>query len=227
MPLTKKQMQQWGLGAIGGAIGIFVIIQFVVVPMISSIKDNRENALALREQLDKAREVIGKGSELQRNLNQTRADIHALATNIPMPVLGNYLLGREQQIRACCAGLMQITSVAEQDVLDVSGWNGLFKIYRVHVVGRAGINDLARCFYEIQRRNPLVSVVALNIVPKSGSPAIHDVNFVLAWLIWANPDKRPEFLLEAEKKVPAQPPAQTGSVATAVSKPPERSGGVQ
>ena len=77
MSLTKKQIQQWGLGAIGGAIGLFVIIQFVVAPMVGSVKDNRENILALREQLDKAREVIGRGAEFQRNLNQTSADIHA------------------------------------------------------------------------------------------------------------------------------------------------------
>ncbi|MBU4211789.1 MAG: hypothetical protein L6437_15755 [Kiritimatiellae bacterium] len=203
MSLTKKQMQQWGMGAIGGAIVFFVIIQFVVVPMVGSVKDNRENTLVLREQLDKAREVIGRGAELQRNLNQTRADIHALATNMPLPVLGNYLLGREQQIRSCCAGLnMQITSVVEHDMLDVAGWNSLFKIYRVRVVGQAGINDLARYFHTIQKRNPLVSVAALNIVPQDGSPAIHNVSFVVAWLIWANPDKRPVFLMEPEQKAP-------------------------
>lgn len=197
MSLTKKQMQQWGLGAIGGAIGFFVIIQFVVAPMVGSVKDNRENTLALREQLDKAREVIGKGAELQRDLNQTRADIQALATNIPLPVLGNYLLGRDQQIRSCCAGLnMQIASVTENDALDVIGWNSLFKIYRVRVVGQAGINDLARYFHTIQKRNPLVSVEALNIMPQAGIPDIHNVSFVVAWLIWANPDKRPAFLLE-------------------------------
>ncbi len=207
MSLTKKQIQQWSLGAIGGAIGFFVIIQFVVTPMVASVKDNRENTLALRAQLDKAREVIRTGAELQRNLYQTRADIHALATNIPLPVLGNYLLGREQQIRSCCAGLnMQITSVAEQDVLDVAGWNSLFKIYRVRVVGQAGINDLARYFHAIQKRNPLVSVVALNIVPQDSSPAIHNVSFVVAWLIWSNPDKPPAFLLEPGQEARALTP---------------------
>ena len=208
MSLTKKQIQQWVLGAIGGAIGFFVIIQFVVAPMVGSVKDNRENTLALREQLDKAREVMGTGAELQRNLNQTRVDIHALATNIPLPVLGNYLLGREQQIRSCCAGLnMQITSVAEHDVLDVAGWNSLFKIYRVRVAGQAGINDLARCFYAIQKRNPLVSVTAINIVPQDGVPDMHNVSFVVAWLIWANPGKRPAFLLEPAPKAPTLTPA--------------------
>lgn len=228
MSLTKKQIQQWGLGAIGGAIGFFVIIQFVVVPMVGSVKDNRENTLALREQSDKAREVIGTGAELQRNLNLTRADIQALATNIPLPVLGNYLLGREQQIRSCGAGLnMQIASVSEYDVLDVVGWSSLFKIYRVRVVGHAGINDLARYFHTIQKRNPLVSVVAVNIAPQDGTPAIHNVSFVLAWLIWANPDKRPAFLLESEQKPSTtnRPSVQTGSVAVAVSKPPERNRG--
>ena len=207
MSLTKKQIQYWVMGAIGGAMGFFVIIQFVVVPMVGSVNDNRANALVLREQLDKARKVIGTGAELRRNLNQTRADIHALATNIPLPVLGNYLLGREQQIRSCCAGLnMQITSVAEYDVLDVAGWNSLLKIYRVRVVGQAGINELARCFYRIQKSNPLVSVAAINIAPQDGIPAVHNVSFVVAWPIWANSDKRPAFLLEPEQKAPALTP---------------------
>ena len=207
MPLTKKQIQQWVLGAIGGAVGCFMIIQFVVAPMVGSMKDNRENIRALRKQLDEAGNVIGTGAELQRNVSQTRADISALVTNIPLPVLGNYLLGRDQQIRSCCAGLnMQITSVAEHDVLDVAGWNRLFKIYRVRVVGQAGINDLARCFHAIQKLNPLASVTALNIAPQDGNPAIHNVSFVVAWLIWANPDKRPAFLLEPEQKSPALTP---------------------
>ena len=208
MFLTKKQMQQWGMGAIGGAIGFFVIIQFVVVPMVSSVKDNRENTRTLREKLDKAREVIGTGADLQRNLGQTRADIIALATNIPLPVLGNYLLGMEQQIRSCCAGLnMQITSVVEYEVINVAGWNSLFKIYRVRVVGQAGINDLARCFHAIQKRNPLTSVAAISIVPQESIPDIHNVSFVVSWLIWADPNKRPAFLQGPEHKAPTLTPA--------------------
>lgn len=206
MSLTKKQ-QQLVLGAIGGAIALFVIIQFVVAPMVGSVKENREQTLALRTQLDKAGEVIGTGAELQRNLSQTSADIHALATNIPLPVLGNYLLGMEQQIRSCCAGLdMTISSVTEYDVLDVTGWNNLFKIYRVRVVGQAGANDLARCFYKIQKRNPLVSVAGVNIVPQDSNPAVHNVSFVVAWLIWANPDKPHPFLLGPEQKAPVLTP---------------------
>src|SRR5450759_4024325 len=124
MPMTKKQIQLWSLGAIGGAICFFVVIQFVVAPMVASVKDNRANARTLREQLDKAMEVIGKGTDIKRNLAQTRSDIRAFATNMPLPVLGNYLLGMEQQIRSCSAGLnMQISSVTEYDVLDVAGWN--------------------------------------------------------------------------------------------------------
>jgi len=203
MSLTKKQIQQWVMGAIGGAIVFFVIIQFAVVPMVSSVKDNRENTRALREKLDKAREVMGTGAELQRNLSQTRADIGALATNIPLPVLGNYLLAMEQQIRSCCAGLnMQITSVAEYDVISMAGWSGLFKIYRVRVVGQAGINDLARCFHAIQKRNPLISVAAISIAPQDGIPDVHNISFVVSWLIWADPNNRPAFLQGPEHKAP-------------------------
>jgi hypothetical protein len=228
MPMTKQQMQKWILGAIGGAIGFFAAIQFVVAPMLGSVKDNRANAQSLREQLDKSREVIGKGSDIQRSLVQTRGDIRALAKNIPLPVLGNYLLGMEQKIRSCCAGLnMQINNVAEYDVLDVAGWNSLFKIYRVRVAGKAGINDLARCLYAIQKHNPLVSVMAINIVPQDGIPDSHNVTFVVAWLIWANPDKRPDYLLEPEKRTPTNElhSASTGAVTAAASKPAEKTRG--
>ncbi|MDD5678257.1 MAG: hypothetical protein PHW60_09765 [Kiritimatiellae bacterium] len=204
MTLTKQQIQLWAIGAIGAAIACFVIIQFVVVPMVNSLKDNRKNTLALREQLDKARDVIGTGVGLQRDLSRIRADIGVLATNIPLPVLGNYLLGREQQIRSCCAEVnMKVASVTEYDVLAVSGWNSLFKIYRVRVVGQTGINNLARCFHAIQKRNPLMSVTAINITPQDGAPDIQNVSFVVSWLIWADPDKRPAFLLESAKKMPA------------------------
>lgn len=211
MAMTK-QMQIGILSAIGGAIGLFLIIQFGMAPMASSRKDNLENTRALREQLDKAREVIGKGTEIQRNLVQTRADICALATNIPLPVLGNYLLGMEQQIQSGCAGLnVKIVNVAEYDVLDLAAWNKLFKIYRVRVVAQAGINDLARCFFTLQRRNPLMSVAAINVAPLEGNPEIHNVSFVVAWLIWAEPDKRPAYLQEPEKKAPTpgRPSAKT------------------
>lgn len=208
MPLTKKQIQQWVMGAIGVAIAFFVIIQFAVVPMIAAMKDNRGKTRALREELDKASEAIGRGAEYQRNLSQTRAEISALATNIPLPVLGNYLLGMDQQIRSCCSGLnMQITSVADCDVINLADWNSLFKIYRVRVVGQAGINDLARCFHAIQKRNPLTSVASISIVPQDGIPDIHNVNFVVGWLIWADPNKRPEFLMVPEPKAPTPTPA--------------------
>lgn len=212
MPMTK-QMQIGVLSAIGGAIALFAVIQFVMVPMAASRKDNLENILALREQLDKSGEILGRGPELQKNLFLTRADICALATNIPLPVLGNYLLGMEQQIQSGCAGLnIKIVNVAEYDVVDLAAWNKLFKAYRVRVVAQAGINDLARCFAILQRRNPLTSVQAINIAPLETNPEMNNVSFVLAWLIWADPDRRPAYLQEQEKKTstPGRPPAKTG-----------------
>lgn len=220
MTMTK-QMQIGILSAIGGAIVLFAIIQFGMVPMAASRKDNRENTRALREQLDKAREVIGNGAETHRNLLQTRADICALATNIPLPILGNYLLGMEQQIQSDCAGLnIKIVNVAESDVLDLAAWNKLFKLYRVRVVVQAGINDLARFFSTLQRRNPLVSVMAMSVAPLEGNPEIHNITFVVAWLIWAEPDKRPAYLREQEAKTsaPGRPPPKNKSA------PPKRSG---
>ncbi|MBI2438245.1 MAG: hypothetical protein HYV36_05480 [Lentisphaerae bacterium] len=202
LSLTKKQFQLLA-GGIGGAIAFFVIIQLTIVPMVGSLKSNRASARELREQLDKAREVVGKGAEIQHNLAQTRADIRALATNMPLPVLGNYLLAREQQLRATCAQFnIHVETVQEFDLISVAGWSDLFKIYRVRVVGRAGVNDLARCFHTLQKRNPLLSISAINIVPQENAPNIHIFSFVVGWLIWADPDQRPAFLQNAQSKAP-------------------------
>ncbi|MBI2440780.1 MAG: hypothetical protein HYV35_05345 [Lentisphaerae bacterium] len=202
LSLTKKQIQLLA-GGVGGAIAFLVIIQLSVAPMVKTMKDNRASSRALREELDKARKVVGRGVEIQRNLTQTRADIRAFATNMPLPVLGNYLLAREQQIRAVCAPLnISVENVQEFDVLKVAGWNELFKVYRVRVVGRAGVNELARCFHVLQMRNPLLSISAINIVPLEGIPNIHNFSFVVGWLIWADPDQRPSFLEESPSKAP-------------------------
>lgn len=201
MAFMTNQLQRWAMIILAGAVVLFVIIHFVVAPMMRATNENRKMIQTMREQLNTIGEVIGTGTTIQRNLTQTRAAIRLLAENIPLPMLGNYLLSREQHIRACCAGLnIQISSVTEYDVLNVVGWNSSFKIYRVRVMAQSGINDLARCFYAIQKSNPLSSVSAITVTPQEGIPDVHSVSFVVAWLIWANPDKRPTYLVEPEPK---------------------------
>lgn len=202
MVLTKKQIQ-WLSGAGGGVIAFIVVVQLLVVPMVSATKANRAATRELRTQLDKARKVVGTGVEVQRKLQQTRADIHAVATNMPLPVLGNYLLAREQQLRAVCAALnIEVSAVQEFEVIKLSSWNDLFKIYGVRVVGFAGVNDLARCFYLLQKQNPLLAITAFTIVPQEGAPDIQNFSFVVTWLIWTDPDGRPAFLREALPETP-------------------------
>lgn len=202
MTLTKKQIQ-WLAGAAGGVIAFIVVVQLLVVPMVRDTKANRAATRELRSQLDKARKVVGTGVEIQRKLQQTHAGIQALATNMPLPVLGNYLLAREQQLRAVCASLnIEVSAVQEFEVSKLPGWNDLFKVYCVRVVGFAGVNDLARCFYLLQKQNPLLAVTAFTIVPQEGTPDIQNFSFVATWLIWTDPDQRPLFLREMLPETP-------------------------
>ena len=200
MPPAKKQTLRIAAAFVAVVFLLFALVQFAVLPMLRATRENREIAQGLGKELDKSRDVIGTAPETQRGLDNCRSGISGLAGYIPLPVLGNYLLDMERQIRTACAGMnIQISSVVLHDILDLPGWSDTFKIYRVRVVAQAGINDLARCFYNIQRRNPLVSVETISVMSQEGVPDVHEVSFVVAWLIWSDPDKRPDFL---KKNVP-------------------------
>jgi hypothetical protein len=137
---------------------------------------------------------------IQRQIDVTRAAIKKMEENIPLPVLGNYLLGMEEYIRACAGNLgVTVVTIADNDVLDISQENSRFKIYRVRVQAKEGFREYIKLVANIQASNPLCSISGLNIVAREDSPSVHEINFVVAWLVWSDPAKRPAFLIEGKK----------------------------
>lgn len=194
MTMTKN-MQMGILGAIGVCGALIVLVQFVVLPMREQLHADREKISELRGKIDEARKVIGTGVEIRLALGQIRGQIAGLARHLPLPVLGNYLLGIQEEIKNCAAGLnVDIAGIAEYDRLGTSLWNGGLKVLRVRVSGQAGLNDLARWFYKLQEKNPFCSISAVSITPQDDNPELHSVSFVVGWLIWGDPQQRPEFL---------------------------------
>lgn len=200
MNISKKT--QYGiLAAIGGCGLFFIVIQFVIVPAITTWKDSAAKTKEMQATLTEMRQVVQSRPQVQEQIERARSTIQAMTANIPLPVLGNYLLDMELHIRTWATNnAVEVVSVADNDVLALPSENALFKIYRVRVQSKAGLHDLISMAADIHRNNPLVSITGLNITALDGSPSVHDVNFLVSWLIWSDPAKRPQFLIATSEK---------------------------
>lgn len=187
-----QQMQYIILGAILACGALFAAVNFIVVPMISERKENLAKTAELQAKLDEQRAVVKTRADVQGQLDQAREKFRGRSASIPLPVLGNYLLGMEKNVRAAGADLdLQIASVVNQDILDLE--NTGFKVYRVRVTAKSGYRALLDFFRNLQESNPLLSISGLTITSREDSPETHDVSFTLAWLVWADPAKRPDW----------------------------------
>ncbi len=187
------QMQYVILGVILACAGVFAVINFIVVPMIAERKANLAKTAELQARLQEQRGVVKTRADVQRQLTRVREQLARRSAHIPLPVLGNYLLGMEKSIRAAAADLdLKIILVGNQDLLNLE--NTGFKIYRVRVTAQAGFRALVDLFRNLQDSNPLLSISGLTIVPRPESPEKHDVAFTVAWLVWTDPAKRPDWL---------------------------------
>lgn len=206
MALTQKQ-QLAILAALGGGGAVVALVMFVLVPTLGAWKADKAEVKKLQGERDKMRAELKKRPEIQTQIDAIIKNVRQADHFIPEPVLDNYLLGMEEKIRACGAGLdLQIKSVTDYDQLELPDCSGAFRVYRVRVIGQSGANELARLLLRIEQSNPLVSVSGMNIVPRDDIPDRHDVSFVVSWLIWADPKNKPEFLtLPAEAKEGAPP----------------------
>ncbi len=192
-----QQMQYIILGVILAGGALFVVINFVVAPLIATRKANLTKTVEIRAKLEDQRRVIKTGQNLQQQLDQAQAQIVRLSAHIPLPVLGNFLLGMEEHIRVCAKDLdVQIIQVANKDILEPQAAG--FRVYRVQVTAQAGFRPLIRLFQNLQASNPLLSVSGLTILPCDDNPEKHNVSFTLAWLIWIDPAKRPDFLMKSQ-----------------------------
>lgn len=185
--------------AVIGCGVLYILIQFVIVPMWSGWKTDITEIKEMRSELDDIRAAVRERPEIQEQIDETCEKIRQVSEYIPLPVLGNYRLDMEQTIRACVNETdVHITSVADNDILDLKGESGAFKVYRVRVVAQSGYHDLVRLFHNIEESRPWVSISGLNIIPQQKIPEKHHVSFIVAWLIWSDPAERPVFVQEAE-----------------------------
>ncbi|MFC1453825.1 hypothetical protein ACFLQL_01450 [Verrucomicrobiota bacterium] len=177
-----------------------MIIQFVILPSINSWKENSAKAKTMRSEVAEMRAIVDTKHMVQKQIDATKAALKKMDGNIPLPVLGNYLLGMEQYIRACSQELdVKLSTIAYNDTMSISPDISEFKIYRVRVKVLAGFNEYINLVRNIHAASPFCSISNLNILPRTGSPLTHNINFIVGWLIWSDPENRPEFLIEGEK----------------------------
>lgn len=200
MNISDKKVQYVIIGTIVGCALIFLILQFVILPALNSWKEGLAKVKEMRQKTAEMRVLVQARPIIQTQIDEARSAIKKMAGNIPLPVLGNYLLGMEEQIRACVSNLeVTVTAIADNDVLEISPGISRFKIYRVRVQANAGFHEYIKLVTNIQKSNPLCSISGLNIVAHENSPSVHEINFLVAWLVWSDPAKRPAFLIEGNK----------------------------
>lgn len=199
MRRTKQQIQILVLGLIAIVAVVFILIQFLLVPLINEWKRNKVLAREAQAKLEEYRTVIRSRTTIQDQIDVAHEKIREASAYIPLPVLGNYLLGMETQLRAWAQDLdVRIMGVTENDTSELDG--SVFKVYRVRVIAQCGYHDLARYLRVIEANNPWISVSGITVIPRADSPDKHDVTLMVAWLIWADPTKRPAFLMKANSE---------------------------
>jgi len=200
MNISDKKVQYVIIGAVVGCALIFLILQFVILPALNSWKENSAKAREIRQKTVEMRGLVQSRPVVQKQIGEAKSAIKKMDGNIPLPVLGNYLLGMEEYIRACAGNLgATVVTVADNDVLEISPENSRFKIYRVRVQAKADFSEYIKLVTNIQSNNPLCSISGLNIIARDESPSVHEISFVVAWLVWLDPAKRPAFLIEGKK----------------------------
>lgn len=201
MNIRDKKVQYIILSAMAGCGLLFLVLQFLVLPSLSSWRENSAKARAVQNELHEMRRVIQSRPIITSQIEATSAAIKAFAANIPLPVLGNYLLGMEEQLRGCAGNLgVTVISIADNDILEIMPGDSRFKVYRVRVQARSGFHDYLRLVENIHGSNPLCSISGINIVARDTSPEVHEMSFLVSWLVWSDPAKRPAFLREESEK---------------------------
>ena len=199
MDLKNKKVQYAIIGVLAGLIFVFMVLQFVILPSISSWKENSAKAITANKQADEMRAVVQTKEVVQSHLDAAKAALKAMDKNIPVPVLGNYLLGMEEYINKCALETgMSVMAVTDNDVLEISTEYQVFKIYRVRVQAKGGLSGYIRMLRNIQA-NPLCSVSGVNIMTSDTSPESHDISFMVAWIIWADQEVRSSFFATRKK----------------------------
>lgn len=195
--LKNKKTQRILAAALAGCALMFVMFQFLALPALAAWKEASAATREIRQKVEEMRRVVQAGPDTKTQIEAAREALKTMAKDIPLPVLGNYLLGMESHARGCASNIgINITGIADNGILEITPGTGKFRVYRVRAQSRSGFHDFIRFVESIHKSNPLVSISGINIAACGETPAVHDISFVIAWLVWAEPAKRPACLLE-------------------------------
>lgn len=200
MARSKRQTQILTLSIMAGCAGLIALSLFVVLPMISELRSTRQKIENVQIRLSEVRRTVRERPSVRGEIEDVLEELRHLSAEIPIPVLGNYLIGMEESIRDCvdenAVRISAFLSAGEPGV--IPGGSGLFKVFQTRVIATSGLHDLGRTFHDIERQLPYASISGVIINPQDNIPERHAVNFVLSWLIWADPDNRPLFEVERQ-----------------------------
>ena len=196
MALDSKQKIQYAvLGGILAAGTIYVFFAFMLMPMVNSMQSASKSILELDGKIEKVRTTVRARESTQRELDETRKVILAANAAIPLPKLGNYLLDMQNTLFAQAEGLdMKVTGIADHDQAAVGPDGCPFRLYNVRVNALCGYMTLREYVRRIESHNPYVSVSLIAVAPRADDVEKHEVSVVVSWVIWNNPDERPEFV---------------------------------
>ncbi len=200
MARTKKeQMQMMILGAVAAGVALFVAVNFLLVPKIAKWKKDTKEVASIRKKVEERRATVRTRTNVLAQIAAEHAQLNTISANIPLPVLGNYILGMEQQLRDCAASTqLQISSVSLADAMVIPYAESLCQARRVRVAALGDINDLIDFFQQLESVNALINVAALDIIAQPNTPAQHQINFVLEWIVWTSPDNPPDYLIASQ-----------------------------
>ena len=195
MALSKEKMQILILSAILVLGTLFVDIRFLVAPMIAEGKKAVAETLALRAELDEARAVVRGRPEIMAGLEEGRQRLAKLKRYLPLPVLGNYLLGITEQVRQWAEeASLDIINVVDDGIVALETSEKICQVYSVRVTAEGNLKALIGFLSELEAANPMVTVSTLSISTRPEQPNRHDIRLVLDWLIWRDPDNLPEYV---------------------------------
>ncbi|MFC1461317.1 hypothetical protein ACFLQR_02215 [Verrucomicrobiota bacterium] len=194
-------MQTMVIGAIIGCGALYGLIQYVIVPMRVNLRESKSEINRIEAKLDEARIAVKERSLIQEQLDDVQEAMKKAAKRIPLPILGNYMLEMEEAIRGCVDGTKVdiITVVQGGEPLKLQGETDRLSVFQTRVVARCGLYDLAKFLRNVATKHPYLSVSNLSITPQDDSPERHNITFLAAWLIWTDPDKRPDFIMASEE----------------------------
>lgn len=196
MALDSKQKIQYAvLGGIVGAGIIYVLFTFMLMPLVKSMQSGSKRILELDGKIGEVKSAVRMRESIQKELDESKKNIIAAAAVIPLPKLGNYLLDMQKTLSEQVGSLdMEIIDIVDHEQAAAGPQGSPFRLYKVRINARCSYMTMREYIRRIENHNPYVSVSLISVAPRSDDAERHEVSLVVAWVVWAKPDERPEFV---------------------------------